>query len=413
MSKLGIIVTRASAGLQELYSRNREGWEKYTASDIRARLGAIKGFSEGTGIVTFMRFVQPGAAFTVCKSIPGRGGDFTSATLFVPSGCDVTGRRLAGIIAALEDCIRAPYLDTASLEELFARDYPDKPFPSPILSAGTSSACRYYGDGTGHTLEELLDEPFQREYERFAGVFLIDKSSGLEASPSLADLTRKPLESMKGKVRISYRDFKVIDSATRGSLDGFRLFLNGVEVPAGSSATVPEQSAANVVVRVSCPGYLTYEKGRRISRPMEVMLVRREEPSRQSEAPKVQDRPSLTGLLLGRRALPFLSAFAGLVLGFFIGMWVYKPHDAAGQENPPVEEEGLVTGQPADSAALDSLAVEAAGVLPEEVVSEPSRPATRPSGRPRPGRADGRKPSSTVPPQETVQAPPQQETTED
>ena len=219
---------------------------------------------------------------------------------------------------------------------------------------------------------------------------------------------------MKGKVRMSYRDFKVIDSATRGSLDGFRLFLNGVEVPAGSSATVPEQSAANVVVRVSCPGYLTYEKGRRISRPMEVMLVRREEPSRQSEAPKVQDRPSfLTGLLLGRRALPFLSAFAGLVLGFFIGMWVYKPHDAAGQENPPVEEEGLVTGQPADSAALDSLAVEAAGVLPEEVVSEPSRPATRPAGRQRPGRADGRKPSSTVPPQETVQAPPRQETTED
>ena len=53
MSKLGIIVTRASAGLQELYSRNKEGWEKYSASDIRARLGAIKGFSEGTGIVTY------------------------------------------------------------------------------------------------------------------------------------------------------------------------------------------------------------------------------------------------------------------------------------------------------------------------------------------------------------------------
>ena len=65
MSKLGIIVTRASAGLQELYSRNREGWEKYSASDIRAMLETDLRRAQGFKCV--FRSIENQASYVLCR----------------------------------------------------------------------------------------------------------------------------------------------------------------------------------------------------------------------------------------------------------------------------------------------------------------------------------------------------------
>ena len=197
MNKIGLKLTKISAGVQELLTVNGDDWTRKVV-DIRADLKLLSGKALEDGVpVLMVSFTSKGSLITLCHTIPGRSGDLVSAWIFIPAEISISAAEEYSIIEMMQTELAKPQVENWNyLEQYFAKEYPLKQlyFPFKESSATNLAAVRYYGVGTDFGLRELLgDRLYQSVYTEHRYVFLIDRNSGIIADDKLVNYTNEPI----------------------------------------------------------------------------------------------------------------------------------------------------------------------------------------------------------------------------
>ena len=200
MNKLGLKITKISAGVQELLTLNGGDWTRKVV-DLRNDIKSLSGqrFEDGA-CVLMVSFTTQGSLLTLFHTIPGRSGDLVSAWIFVPTEVSISADEEFSVIEQVKSEILRPQVENWNrMETLFAKEYPLKAmyFPYKESAQGNAAAVRYYGTGTDFGLRELLgDKLYQQSYTDHRYVFLLDKNGGIIAEDKLVNYTANPLQEM-------------------------------------------------------------------------------------------------------------------------------------------------------------------------------------------------------------------------
>ena len=101
--KLGLVIKITNGGVSEAYSINKnEEWARY-AGDVRPAINTLNGF-DGSGKCILLTKFLGGLGYLLCliKARPegsGRGGDYVSAWIHVPSNCDLSNSEIVNLLS--------------------------------------------------------------------------------------------------------------------------------------------------------------------------------------------------------------------------------------------------------------------------------------------------------------------------
>lgn len=157
--------------------------------DLRQRgLNVTHSLDESERSVIFLRFLGA-AGYLICifQARPensGRPYDGAAAWIYVPATVRLSGVEAEKLIREVETALlNARGIDYQRLESIFSTDYQERdviPAIKYIVSNGGSSAVRYYGQGTGYQLNELLGDGIaQLEYGKHKAIFFLKKSDNI------------------------------------------------------------------------------------------------------------------------------------------------------------------------------------------------------------------------------------------
>lgn len=187
MAKLGIIINTTFEGISEAYSVNSSEWSN-EVRDIRTLLEQVQGVAENE-IPLLLTYAKDGVFLVLIKSIFGRGGDNISAWIHIPSNINIAGKEVEEIVNHVSKSISGAKLETASLDELFSREY-ETEIAEHIVDVPTNEkiAIREYKGDTIFQIElsTLLDSKylFQPVYSQYKYVFLVDNKKSKLSCPT-------------------------------------------------------------------------------------------------------------------------------------------------------------------------------------------------------------------------------------
>lgn len=194
--KLGIQFKSASQGDKVLYEQNVDKSWTNSVFDLRPFLGYIE--NSDSSIMLMLTSIDSGHLLTLAQKIAGRGGDYSSAWIYIPESVKISGHEIEKIIDAIKDNKLLDDLTyTECLESLFSQEYESEPIKRKTIAGITALnkvAYRYYNGETKITLTELLDKRNQSYYRQYRTVFLLDCESNIECSDA-KNLTDVPLEN--------------------------------------------------------------------------------------------------------------------------------------------------------------------------------------------------------------------------
>lgn len=197
MNKIGLKITKISAGAQELLTLNGGDWTRKVV-DLRDDVKCLSGPAwDNGGTVLMVSFIPSGSIVTLCRYISGRSGDMVSAWIHLPAGISITADEERTLIEQVKATISQSQVENwDALEQLFNKEYPLKPIFFPYKESGQSrpAAVRYYGAGTDFGLPELLGEHlYQEVYTEHRYVFFLENNAGVVADDKLVNYTNDPL----------------------------------------------------------------------------------------------------------------------------------------------------------------------------------------------------------------------------
>lgn len=133
-------------------------------------------FSYGQPIL-FLSLVKEGALFAIVKPANGgRSNDYISSWVFVPAELEISGKELKEVIEKATNILSGIEPDIDEINSIVNKKYLTResvPYYSPSDLSSSLDAVRYYG-GSGFSLSEILNSPFQNTYSKYRRVFLID-----------------------------------------------------------------------------------------------------------------------------------------------------------------------------------------------------------------------------------------------
>lgn len=133
-------------------------------------------FSYGQPIL-FLSLVKEGALFAIVKPANGgRSNDYISSWVFVPAELEISGKELKEVIEKATNILSGIEPDIDEINSILNKKYQTResvPYYSPSDLSSSLDAVRYYG-GSGFSLSEILNSPFQNTYSKYRRVFLID-----------------------------------------------------------------------------------------------------------------------------------------------------------------------------------------------------------------------------------------------
>jgi len=192
--KLGLIIKNTDNGESEGSSFNKdEAWAKY-ATDARSAIKELTNFDETGKTIFLLRFLGPlGYLICIVKARPhgsGRPFDNTAAWIHIPTEIEITGQQTKDILESVATAISGrTEIDDNKLNDFFDKEYETNNVSYSDLSSIRSKdqndqnelfGVRYYNGDTNYQIHELLGEWIaQPEYQKYKGIFLIDKFTGI------------------------------------------------------------------------------------------------------------------------------------------------------------------------------------------------------------------------------------------
>lgn len=194
-NKLGLKIIRISSGYTELLEINGDkNWTK-NVWDIRKDIENINNLDVSSAVLMLTN-IETGHVLTIASPIDGRIGDCISAWIHIPASINITGKELVEIVDVVKKEILATTRNDEKLQQLFSKEYNSAPAIRAISkSHGEKFAYRYYGQGIGYQLWELLNDMYQPYYKNYKSIFLLDKSSELKCLQG-DDLSKSKVSSM-------------------------------------------------------------------------------------------------------------------------------------------------------------------------------------------------------------------------
>lgn len=196
-NKLGLKIVRINTGYTDVLGINEEQiWAKYVR-DVRKELENIDNLSDSSTVL-MLTGIPTGNLITIASFIGGRRGDAITAWIYIPTYINILGKELVDIIDVVKKEILADERNDEKLKQLFDKERTVLSVENiAFTSHGDKWGYRYYGQGVGYSLSDILGgegDIAQSYYKSYKSIFLLDKSSGMQCS-SGEDLTNRKLES--------------------------------------------------------------------------------------------------------------------------------------------------------------------------------------------------------------------------
>lgn len=196
-NKLGLKIVRINTGYTDVLGINEEQiWAKYVR-DVRKELENIDNLSDSSTVL-MLTGIPTGNLITIASFIGGRRGDAITAWIYIPMCINILGKELVDIIDAVKKEILADERNDEKLKQLFDKERTVLSVDNiAFTSHGDKWAYRYYGQGIGYSLSDILGgegDIAQSYYRDYKSIFLLDKSSGMKCY-SGEDLTNRKLNS--------------------------------------------------------------------------------------------------------------------------------------------------------------------------------------------------------------------------
>ena len=190
--KLGYFSTVTSAGYDDERWRLREGRWCSVVDDERTLWRKYAHNNESVA----MTFTEDGLVLAIAYITGGDRADDNIATwVFIPSKIQISGAQIKKVIETVKAINKGGSKNIT--EEAFLSDpilnaeYQERIFPlQSFRSVGTVYAQRY--PTNDYTLDEILDEPYQKYYSRYKYVFLLNQES--EKIVGLQDLSKDHIQ---------------------------------------------------------------------------------------------------------------------------------------------------------------------------------------------------------------------------
>ena len=194
MNKVGLLINRASEGLEILLTLPKEGgdWTK-EAGDVRNIL-KLYDKSDESRFAMFMSFSTTGTYITVARVISGRRGDFIAAWLYIPNDIEVDGEKISDLIKEVKTQLPLAKLDESKLVEIFNKTYRQTTAAEFITfnEANKVYAKREVGF---YPLKDLVGvKRYQAYYANYAAILLITEDSFPVTDQNVKDISEEELE---------------------------------------------------------------------------------------------------------------------------------------------------------------------------------------------------------------------------
>lgn len=206
MGKLGFAINRASQGAGRVFTCNEGKWTNRVV-DVREYLKLFNGLDGSDNILPFLSFDEDGCFVTMLKAISGRNNDFVAGWIYVPRTISITGSQIIDKMKNVKEILSQPNIGALkdSIASVFAEEYKERASSSYIPSTGDRYGIRKVD--AFHSLEEILDNRYQDEYQGFKAIFLVDSVSvSKEYTSKFGDFTKHKLE--KFNILVNPKDVK-------------------------------------------------------------------------------------------------------------------------------------------------------------------------------------------------------------
>lgn len=219
MNKLGFVIKKASQGAGNAIECNKGQWINKVV-DIREYLKLFNGLQGTDNIVTFISFDEGGCFLTQFRAISGRGGDFLSGWIFIPSNIEISGEDVINAYNFARGILTESNISEVKgrIESFFSKEYAQKEYNFKYqASKGSYFGVRYIGH---YSLKEILgDNRYQPYYKDYKAIFLLDKSDEVkitnEALTAFNDITQLEIVETAVLMPPEDRDLQKLGSGTK------------------------------------------------------------------------------------------------------------------------------------------------------------------------------------------------------
>lgn len=292
--KLGLISIRTVDGFASVFSVNDESTMADSIRDFRLDGKALEGLLPGSGeSVIVYTAVEDGEFYTVLCGTKENEEDLVAASVCVPADLEISGQALADMIEATRQSLLSDFFDRGHIATLYSQDYPICEPRTIVPTAGDEYAVKYYGEGTGYVLKDLVDGGMsQMARSSFKAIFLIDSASSVKAeaclnlsetksspkaesvvSDQLAEPVEVPADPSEDnqKKLIRYSDIMVKNEDGIQINSGYSLLVDGKPLEERGGVYVSVQKLNEVIIQVTCAGFRNFKgkadftKGERLS----------------------------------------------------------------------------------------------------------------------------------------------------
>ncbi len=200
MAKLQLYVSRATRGFSNLLAVNPTDEISRIVGDFSDALESLDYDKAVAHTFYLLTYLENGIIATIIRTVAGqRQNDHYAASVFIPAGTALLPADIDEIRSVLETILSETDGDLtpdaiAALRALFATDYPVTDNRQERLpSHGKVYAFAYFGDNAP-SLRQYTDARFYLpQLASYAGVILIDRTSGARGRREALDVTRHKL----------------------------------------------------------------------------------------------------------------------------------------------------------------------------------------------------------------------------
>lgn len=181
MNTLQLYISKSGETTARLAEINPSEEGRRAATDMKSAV-AIIDYPASAKIVFFIVVNHnEGYAVHVVRTIPPTRPNHLDATIFIDKRLDLMAEDLQTVLDSVSKIVLSKAVteaDMAELRKLFAREY-DLSDKAPRIKAsrGRDFACLSYGDDSGRTLADILNDGiYQPEWSDYKGVILLEDS---------------------------------------------------------------------------------------------------------------------------------------------------------------------------------------------------------------------------------------------
>ncbi len=200
MAKLQLYISKYLRGHSALLNINPEEEVSRYIVDFRPALETIEYDTARSNVFYLLNYLEEGLLLSVIKTVAGADdGEYIAASVFHSFGLEIADADFLKLIenlgATLSDDAASPTAEQiADLRAVFATDYAlDASAPQRLVSKGHIYGFCYFGGDTPALADYSAVGFFQPRFSRFAGVLLVDRTTGARGRDQHNDLTQNPV----------------------------------------------------------------------------------------------------------------------------------------------------------------------------------------------------------------------------